>query len=185
VKADVAKPAAKSKAKGGAKECGVVAGKEGHVKLDGNKWLVENQQGPKEIELKETEPKQTVYIHHCEDVVVKVSGKINAITIDACARVGLLFENAIASVECVNSRGIQVQCTGKVPSFAVDQTSGFNLYLSPLCLDAEIITSKSDSMNVVLPAVKEGDDVTEIPIPEQFKTVIKNRKLVTDSVRHE
>ncbi len=52
-----------------------------------------------------------------------------------------------------------MQVTGKVPSFAVDKCSGFNLFLSKDCLDAEIISSKSDSMNVVLPPAKDGDDV--------------------------
>jgi adenylyl cyclase-associated protein len=70
-----------------------------------------------------------------------------------------VFENAIASVETVNSHSVQVQVLGKVPSFAVDKCSGFNLYLSKDCLDAEIITSKSDAMNVVLPPNKEGEDV--------------------------
>jgi len=153
--------------------------------LDGNKWCVENTVGPKEIAITETEPKQTVYIYHCSNIFVKISGKVNTIIIDACDKVGVLFDNAIASVEVVNSHAVQVQVTGKVPSFAVDKTSGFQLYLSPTCLDAEIITSKSDSMNIVLPPAKEGDDLTEVPIPEQYKTVIKNNKLVTDIVRHE
>jgi len=186
VKADDIKPAKGAKAAAGAKSAiGVQAGKPVRLELEGNKWVIENQQGPKEIEIKETEPKQTVYIYHCSNVVVKISGKINAITVDACGKVGVVFENAISSVETVNSHSVQVQVLGKVPSFAIDKCSGFNLYLSKDCLDAEIISSKSDAMNVVLPPAKEGEDVTEIPIPEQFKTVVKDRKLVTDSVRHE
>jgi len=181
VKADDVKP----KKSSSDKKSSSVPAKPPKFALEGNKWCVENIVGPKEIEIKETETRQTVYIFKCKDVVVKVTGKINSIAVDSCDKVGVLFENAISSVEVVNSHMIQVQVTGKVPSFAVDKTSGFNLYLSNDCLDAEIVSSKSDSMNVVLPPAKEGEDVTEIPIPEQYKTIIKNRKLITDSVRHE
>lgn len=153
--------------------------------LEGNKWVVENQVGNKSIVISETEPRHTVYIYKCTNSVVVVKGKINTITVDACSKLGLVFDNAIASVEVVNSKSVEVQVTGKVPSFAVDKTSAFNLYLSKDCLDAEIITSKSDAMNVVLPPQKEGDDLIELPIPEQFKTTVKAGKLVTEAVRHE
>lgn len=39
-------------------------------------------------------------------------------------------------------------------------------------------------MNVVLPPLDPQDDITEIPIPEQFRTLISNRKLVTTPVEH-
>lgn len=153
--------------------------------LEGNKWVIENQVGNKSIVISETEPKQTVYIYKCTNSVVVVKGKINNITVDACSKLGVVFDNAIASVEVVNSKSVEVQVTGRVPSFAVDKTSGFNLYLSKECLEAEVITSKSDAMNIVLPAAKEGDDLTELPVPEQFKTTVKAGKLVTEPVRHE
>jgi adenylyl cyclase-associated protein len=153
--------------------------------LEGNKWVIEYQIGNQGIVISETEPRHTVYIYGCKNSVVTIKGKINNITIDNCHGTGVVFDSAISSVEVVNSHNVQVQCLGKVPSFAFDKTSGLQLYLSKECLDAEIVTSKSDSMNVYLPPEKEGEDGTELPIPEQFKTVIKDRKLVTDIVRHE
>jgi len=104
--------------------------------------------------------------------------------IDDCKKVGVVFDNAISSLEVVNSRGIDVQCTGRVPNFAIDKSSQVVIYLSKSGLDAEIITSKSDAMNVVIPAPKDGDDPLELPVPEQFKTIIKNGKLVTEAVQH-
>jgi len=183
VKADEVKKPKEEKAAG----AGAAAKKMRPPKLalEGNKWVVEFQQGNQSIVLSETEPRQTVYIYGCKNSVVTIKGKINSIAVDNCHSTGVVFDNAIAVVEVVNSNNIQVQCLGKVPSFAVDKTSGFQLYISKECLDAEIVTSKSDSMNVYLPAEKEGEDGTELPIPEQYKTVIKNRKLVTDIVRHE
>lgn len=149
--------------------------------LEGNKWIVEYQDNNKNIQITETEAKQTVYIYKSDNAVVHVSGKINNITMDACKRTGVVFESAISSVELVNCSSAEVQVKGKVPSIAIDKCSGVQLYLSKDALDVEIVSSKSDSMNVLIPG--EGD-LTECPIPEQFKTSIVNGKLVTSNVEH-
>ncbi len=57
----------------------------------------------------------------------QVKGKINAISVDACSRVGLLFEDLLASCEIVNSSSIEVQCTGIVPTVAVDKCDGIQV----------------------------------------------------------
>jgi len=169
---------------GGPKKAAAVSSAPPKLELQGNKWLVEHQIGNREIVISEVEAKQTVYIYKCENSVVQVKGKINAITLDTCKKTGLVFDNCISSVEAVNCNSVQIQITGKVPSILVDKSSGVQLFLSKDCLDVEIVTSKSDEMNVVLPGKNAGDDIEEIAIPEQFKTTIVNRKLVTESVAH-
>jgi len=154
------------------------------IELSGNKWLVEWQEDNKSIEIKETEAKQTVYIYKCTKSVVKISGKINAITIDGCQRLAVVFEDAVSGVELVNSNSVEVQITGKVPNVAIDKCSAIQLYLSKGGLDVEIVTSKSDSMNVLIPDPSGAPDPIEIAIPEQYKTVIKNNKLITSTVEH-
>jgi adenylyl cyclase-associated protein len=62
------------------------------------------------------------------------------------------------------------------------QVSGAQLYLSKDCLNVEIITAKSDSVNVHIP--QSNGDFTETPVPEQFKSVIREGKLQTDKVDH-
>merc|ERR1711974_37236 len=152
--------------------------------LEGNKWLVEYQVSNKSIVISDTQPKHSIYIYKCTDSVVQVKGKVNAILLDGCKKVGLVFEDVISGVESVNCQSIQVQCTGKSPVFTVDKTDGYGLYLSKDCLGAEIITSKSSEMNVSLPGDGKDADMIEIPIPEQFKTVIKDKTLVTETVSH-
>jgi len=152
--------------------------------LEGNKWCVEHQVGNRELVIDNPEVRQTVYIYKCEDSVVQIKGKINAVTMDSCKKVGLVFDNAISVVEVVNCNSVQVQINGKVPSVLIDKSSGAQVFLSNEGLDTEIVTSKSDEMNVVLPPLNPTDDITEIAIPEQFKTVVKNRKLVTECVQH-
>lgn len=151
--------------------------------LDGNKWQVENQENNKQLVISETESKQVVYIYGCVGSTVQIKGKVNAITIDGCKRTAVVLETAISGIEVVNCTSLEVQVTGKVPSVAIDKTSGIQLYLSKETLDAEIVTSKSSEMNVMLPS--EGDaDMIELPLPEQYKTVIKNNKLITETVQH-
>lgn len=55
---------------------------------------------------------------------MQVKGKVNAISVDSCQRVGLLFEDLVAACELVNSARIQVQVTGVVPTIAVDKCDG-------------------------------------------------------------
>jgi adenylyl cyclase-associated protein len=151
--------------------------------LEGNKWIVEYQTNNKDIVISETETKQTVYIFGCSNSTIQIKGKVNAITIDGCKRTGVVFESAVSGVEVVNCTSLEVQILGKVPNVAIDKTSGVQLYLSKDCLDAEIVTSKSSEMNVLLPS--EGDqDIVELPVPEQFKTFVRSGKLVTECVQH-
>jgi len=154
------------------------------VELVGNKWVVEWQENNQNIEIKETELKQTVYIYKCEKSVVKISGKVNSITLDGCKRVGIVFSHALALCEMVNCTAIEVQCTGRVPSITIDKCSGVQLFLSKEGLDVEVVSSKSDAMNILIPDPAGGQDPVEIAVPEQYKTLIKNNKLVTTTVEH-
>jgi adenylyl cyclase-associated protein len=151
--------------------------------LDGNKWVVEFQQGA-QLEITETEPKQTVYIYRSENTTVQIKGKVNTIILDACKKVGVVFENAISGVEVVNSTSVEVQVLGKVPNIAIDKTAGVQLYLGKDTLASEIVSSNSSVMNVLIPGEHEGDDLIELAIPEQYKTIIKGGKLITESVHH-
>jgi len=167
------KPAAAAAAK--------TAVKKGTPKLEltGNKWLVEWQENNGAIDISETELKQTIYIYKCEKSVVKIKGKVNSVSLDSCKRVSVVFEHALALCEMVNCSSIEVQCTGRVPSIAIDKCSGVQFYLSKDGLDTEIVSSKSDQMNILIPDPAGGVDPIEIAVPEQFKTLIKNNKLVT------
>lgn len=152
--------------------------------LEGNKWVVENQVGNKNIVISETEPRQTIYIFKCENSVIQIKGKVNAVTMDSCKKSGLVFENAIAVVEIVNSQSMELQITGSVPSIAIDKTDGCQVFLSKQCLGVEIVTSKCSEMNILIPADRDGDDPIELPVPEQFKTMVKGKTLATEAVHH-
>jgi adenylyl cyclase-associated protein len=161
-----------------------VSNKPAKLALEGNKWVVEYQHNNKSIVISDTEAKQTVYIYKCVGSVVQIKGKVNAVILDDCTKTAVVFETVVASFEVVNSKSVEVQVTNKVPSIAIDKTSGCQVYLGASSLDTEIVTSKSSEMNVLIPGATPDADLVEIAIPEQFKTHVKGNKLVTESVQH-
>jgi len=154
------------------------------LELTGNKWNVEWQENNSNIEINDTEARQAIYIYKCENSVIRIKGKVNSIAVDGCKKVGIVFEHAIAQIEMVNSISVELQVLGKVPSIAVDKCSGIQVFLSKDALNVEIVTSKCDSMNVLIPDPSGAPDPIEIAVPEQYKTVVKDNKLVTTTVEH-
>lgn len=150
------------------------------LELQGNKkWVVEYQQKQDNIVIDQTDMRHTVYVYKCVDSLLQIKGKVNAITLDSCQRVSLVFDNCVASVELVNCKSCKLQVTGKVPTITVDKTDGAQIYLSNESLDTAIVTSKSSEMNINVP---DGDDFVEIPVPEQYTTTYDpaTKKLVTE-----
>ncbi len=158
------------------------------TELVGTKWMVEWHHNAKEpIVIKATARNQSVLIYKCENSVVIVEGKINSIAIDGCKKVGVVFDDCLATCEVVGCSGLKLQVKEKVPAIAVDKTAGIQIFLPKTSLDTEIVTATSSEMNVVFPkpGSKDEDDPAELPIPEQFKTTItKEGKLVTEKVDH-
>ena len=54
--------------------------------------------------------------------------------LDACKKVGIVFDAVVASFEAVNSSTLQVQCTGSCPSLNIDKTDGVQVRLHYACI---------------------------------------------------
>ncbi|KAK2836512.1 hypothetical protein Q7C36_014381 [Tachysurus vachellii] len=147
------------------------------LELDGKKWRVENHEGAQGLVISDTELKQVVYAFKCNNSTLQIKGKINSITLDNCKKLGLVFDDVVGIVEVINCKDVKVQVLGKVPTISINKTDGCHVYLSKDSLSCEIVSAKSSEMNVLVPG-KDGD-FTEIPVPEQFKTVWDGKKLVT------
>lgn len=65
----------------------------------------------------------------------------------------------------------------------IDSTDSGQIYLSKDSLNAEITTAKCSAININLPGQEEGV-FDEQPVPEMFKTVVQDGKLVTTIVEH-
>lgn len=147
------------------------------LELDGKKWKVENQEGVQNLVINDTELKQVVYAFKCNKSTLQVKGKINSITVDNCKKMGLVFDDVVGIVEVINCKDVKIQVMGKVPTISINKTDGCHVYLSQDSLSCEIVSAKSSEMNILVPD-KDGE-FTELPVPEQFKTVWDGKKLVT------
>ncbi|XP_077665236.1 adenylyl cyclase-associated protein 2 isoform X4 [Eretmochelys imbricata] len=147
------------------------------LELEGKKWRVEYQEDKNDLVITDTELKQVAYIFKCNKSTLQMKGKINSITIDNCRKFGLVFDNVVGIVEVINSRDIQIQVMGKVPTISINKTEGCHIYLSEDSLDCEIVSAKSSEMNILIPL---NGDYKEFPVPEQFKTAWDGSKLVTE-----
>jgi len=146
--------------------------------LEGKKWVVEYQNGNRNIVIGETEMKQTVYIYKCENSTIQVIGKVNALTMDSCKKSALVFDEAISSLDFINCQSVQSQILVSVPTVSIDKTDGCMIYLSKDSLETQIVTAKSSEMNILVPD-KTGE-FKEFAIPEQFRTHWNGKKLVTE-----
>ncbi|MFH4980174.1 hypothetical protein AB6A40_006883 [Gnathostoma spinigerum] len=145
---------------------------------DGKQWNIENFKNDRGITVEIDNMKQTVYVYKCDGCVIQVKGKLNSITLDSCKKTSILFDNLLSQVEVINCQDAQIQTLGTMPTLSIQKTDGCQVYLSKESMKCEIVTSKSSSMNVLIPSGEEGDFV-EFPIPEQFKTTYDGKKLCT------
>jgi adenylyl cyclase-associated protein len=128
------------------------------IELVGKKWTVENQDGNRDININAT-MKQTLYIYKCRDSTVKVNGKINAIVLDSCSKTACVFEEAMATIEIVNSKDIQVQCLQTAPAMSIDGCTAVTYYMSKTFASCQIITAKCAAINLIRPT--DDDDVRQ------------------------
>jgi len=153
----------------------------------GFKWVVENQ--TKDSVIKEgssdgiltidiTDPKQQVYLYNCDGVTLKINGKFKSLILDKCTKCNVVLDTLISSTDIVNSKKIQLQVNGVCPVFSIDKTVGVLVWLSKESVAvSSFTTSLSSEMNVTFP---DGEDMKELPIPEQFVHKLQNSVLKSE-----
>ncbi|KIW08720.1 uncharacterized protein PV09_00663 [Verruconis gallopava] len=152
--------------------------------LDGNKWIIENFESPSApIEI-EAEINHSILITKCKGTTLRIHGKANAISIDNSSKTSLILDSLVSSVDVIKCPSFAIQILETVPTILLDQVDGAQIYLSKDSLNTDIFTSKCTSVNVNLPPQNEDDDYVEAPVPEQFRSYVKDGKLVTEIVEH-
>ncbi|GAA5878714.1 hypothetical protein JCM1840_000212 [Sporobolomyces johnsonii] len=155
------------------------------TELDGNKWNIENHENNRSIVLENTELNHIVNVFNVKSSIIQIKGKVNAVSLVNCPKTSVLIDSAVSSLSVSNSPSFTVQILGRVPTLLVDGCDGGQVYLSKTSLDTEIVSAKCSALNVSLPVEGEEDGVfEEKAVPEQFKTVVVNGKLVTTVVEH-
>jgi len=151
--------------------------KEEKFELDGKWWLLEYINGKSDIQVEVAEPNLSVSLFKCENSVVKVVGKCNKIVLNACKKVGLVFDTLVSSAEVINCNGIEIQTLGRVPTITLDKSDTVSIYLSDQSKGCEIVTAKTAGVNIMVP--ESNGEFKEHPVPEQYKTMVVGTKLVT------
>lgn len=149
--------------------------------LEGKKWVVENQFLRNDLVVSETDMAQSVNVWNCNECLLTVKGKVNLITVNACKKFSIVFDNIVSVVEFINSQRIQAQANGVVPTITIDKVDGIQIYLGKESLNCSILSSKSSEINVSVMDDKSGDYV-EHALPEQFKSLWTGRGFKTEPV---
>ncbi|KAK6762293.1 hypothetical protein RB195_023128 [Necator americanus] len=123
---------------------------------DGKQWNVEYIVDNPNLVVTATDKKQTVYVYKCQDSVIIVKGKVNSIILDSCRKTSIVFDALLAQCETINCQSVHIQALGEMPTLSIQKTDGCQVYLSEVSKNAEIITSKSTEMNLLIP-MADGD----------------------------
>jgi adenylyl cyclase-associated protein len=127
---------------------------------------------------------QPILISKCRGTTIRINGKANAISIDNSPRLSLIIDSLVSVVDVVKCPNFALQVLGTLPTILLDQVDGATVYLSKESLSTEVFTSKCTSVNINVPPEDDDGDYRECPIPEQFKSTIKNGQMVTETVEH-
>ena len=103
---------------------------------------------------------------------------------DNSTKTSIIVDSLVSSIDVIKCSGFALQVIDTLPTVLLDQVDGATLYLSKDSLHTEIMTSKCTAVNVYLPPAEEeeGGDYAECNVPEQFRSYVKDGKLVTEIV---
>ncbi|EWC48495.1 hypothetical protein DRE_07739 [Drechslerella stenobrocha 248] len=154
------------------------------MELDGNKWTIENYENEEKVVLDGLEINQSVFVFRCKNTTIQIKGKLNAVSMNECEKTNVVLETLVAGIDVIKSKKFAFQVLGSVPTITVDQSDGGTLYVGKDSTGIEVYTSKTTAFNVYVPGEREDDDYIECPIPEQIKSSVKGKTLVSEIVEH-
>ncbi|KAI9763138.1 MAG: hypothetical protein M1840_000903 [Geoglossum simile] len=152
--------------------------------LVGNKWSIENYENESEIVGIEASISHSILISKCQNTTVRINGKANAISVDGSPGLSLIIDSLVSVVDVVKCPRFALQVLGNLPTILLDQVDGATVYLGNGSLATEVFTSRCTSVNINVPTGDDNGDYAECPVPEQFKSFVKNGQLVSEVVEH-
>jgi len=159
---------------GGRAKKAVEEKKPAKLELSKGTWFCEWYED-QEVEIPGVELKQSVYITKCKGCTIKIADKCKSIAVDGCQKTTIQFKSVVSTFEVFNSNRVVADVIDSCPSVAIDKSQGCQVHLSRDALKEppQLITSNISECNVQCPGAKDEDDPIEIPVPEQYCTLIK------------
>ena len=146
--------------------------------------LQENHDSPSEPLEITAELNQSILITRCRNTTLRIRGKANAITIDNASGFNMVLDSLVSGLEVIRCQKFALQIIGKLPLINLDQVDGAMVYVSPDSLACEVMTSKCTAVNIYLPPKRDDGDYSEHSVPEQFRSFVRDGRLVTEIVEH-
>jgi adenylyl cyclase-associated protein len=107
------------------------------------------------------------------------------VTIENTARLSLIVDSLVSSVDVVKSTNFALQVLGAVPTVMLDQIDNAQIYFSKDSIATKVFHSKSDGINLnVLGG--EDEDYKELALPAQICSYFDEKKgdIVNEIVAH-
>ena len=160
-------------------------GKSPEFHLSENRWTlakVKLSKKPQSI----IEPSEKVLISQaanildCSNVIIRIPSKCKSVLMEKCINCDAVVHSIVSSIEIINCRDCQVQIEEIAPTVTIESCDNVTVFFPETCITEEfkIFTSKTSQVNLKV-LDKEGNLVTELPIPEQFQTKIPPQKPYT------
>lgn len=124
-------------------------------------------------------------ISRCNNTTVILKGKANQVTVENSARLSLVVDNLVATVDVVKAQNFALQVLGSLPTVMLDQVDGGQIYFSKESIATKVYTSKSSGINLNILSGSD-DDYKEVPLPSQICSYYDESKddLVNEIVAH-
>lgn len=133
-------------------------------------WFVENFINEKLIEFPESEcdMKESIFIDNCKNTAIMINGKVKSVFLSKCVKLNLVFKSVLSTVECVNSKNIEIVCLDNAPTINIDKCESVHVVLPPN-MNSDIVSAKTSALNLTY-KLADGEYEKDTPIPEQLVT---------------
>lgn len=162
------------------------------VQLEGNKWIVEkgrNHTDP--VVITPESMSQAVIIEDCENVKIRVDGKVTAVSVNRCKRLTLQVGDLVSNIEAMSTTRSDFILLGTVPTVVLDSSEGIRLILNEKSRNTQVLSSKCAEINLVIgaglinKATDDAEEQIEIALPFQFRSILNDDGSVnTEAVKH-
>lgn len=124
-------------------------------------------------------------ISRCNNTTVILRGKANQVTVENSARLSLVVDTLVSTVDVVKAQNFALQVIGTLPTVMLDQVDGGQVYFSKESIGTKLFTSKSSGINLNILSGPD-EDYKEVPLPSQICSYYDETKddLVNEIIAH-
>eukprot|EP00475_Leptophrys_vorax_P021376 TRINITY_DN29099_c0_g1_i1.p1 TRINITY_DN29099_c0_g1~~TRINITY_DN29099_c0_g1_i1.p1 ORF type:complete len:372 (+),score=101.15 TRINITY_DN29099_c0_g1_i1:665-1780(+) len=155
-------------------------------------WTFENYERGRNISppTEDLVMKHGVLILNSKTSEFKVGAKIKHVTLEHCTKCKIYVTDLVSSLNVMNSSHIELFVNGAVPTISIERSQSVQIWLTKEAIAAnpDILTWNNDQVNLMCPKTENGNNFSEVPIPQQFVSKLQGTygtfKVFTEPVKH-